>query len=37
MSGVVASTPSTGKMTISINGENIEVDSFATERILVTV
>jgi hypothetical protein len=24
-------------MTISINGENIEVDSFATERILVTV
>jgi DtxR family Mn-dependent transcriptional regulator len=37
MSGVVASTPSQGKMTISINGANIEVDSFATERILVTV
>jgi DtxR family transcriptional regulator, Mn-dependent transcriptional regulator len=37
MSGVVASSSSKGKMTISINGADIEVDSFATERILVTV
>jgi DtxR family Mn-dependent transcriptional regulator len=37
MSGTVASTLHEGKMTISINGADIEVDSFATERILVTV
>jgi DtxR family Mn-dependent transcriptional regulator len=37
MTGTVASTLDTGTMTIDINGAHIEVDSFATERILVTV
>jgi DtxR family Mn-dependent transcriptional regulator len=37
MSGTVALRQDEGKMTISINGADIEVDSFATERILVTV
>lgn len=35
--GVVASRLDQGKMTLTVNGEDIVVDSFATERILVTV
>jgi len=37
MSGTVASRRDEGSMTISINGADIDVVSFATERILVTI
>lgn len=36
-SGVVASRLDEGKMAVTVNGADIIVDSFATERILVTV
>jgi DtxR family Mn-dependent transcriptional regulator len=37
MSGVVASGMDDGTMVVSINGEDITVEAFATERILVTI
>jgi DtxR family Mn-dependent transcriptional regulator len=37
MSGVVASGTDDGTMVVSINGEDITVEAFATERILVTI
>lgn len=36
-SGVVASHLDQGKMTVTVNGESVVIESFATERILVTV
>ncbi|MGA0118444.1 MAG: metal-dependent transcriptional regulator [Ilumatobacteraceae bacterium] len=37
LSGEVASTNDKGDMTLSVDGQNIVVEKFATERILVTV
>jgi len=37
MSGVVATGDADGKMVVSINGSDIAIETFATERILVTV
>lgn len=37
MSGVVATGDADGRMVVSINGSEIAIETFATERILVTV
>jgi DtxR family Mn-dependent transcriptional regulator len=35
--GTVAGFGSTGDMTLEVNGTQVEVESFATQRILVTL
>jgi DtxR family Mn-dependent transcriptional regulator len=35
--GIVQNTDTSGAMTVEVDGKTIRVDSFATERILVTV
>lgn len=37
VTGVVASGPDDGTMIVSINGKDVTVEAFATERILVTI
>jgi hypothetical protein len=37
LSGEVTSTDAKGDMTLSVDGQNIVVEKFATERILVTL